>query len=253
MDCSPPGSSFHGICQTRNWSGFPFPCPGDLPDPGIEPTSPCLLNFGQILYCWVTREAYPTPAGHQSRCSGGSSSWHRLPRWGSLTWGSNPSLTVENFCSCNYPFSDHWPGVVHLDCIASTISHKGFPVDSVVKNLPENAGDARDMSLIPRLGRYPGEGDGNPLQYSCLESSMNRRAWQAIESMGSQRPGHDWAHTQAHIITLWFILCIFNCGKCFLLVFRSFSLIVVPNSYNYGVSMSGDELSLSTVPSWPYH
>ena len=40
---------------------------------------------------------------------------------------------------------------MHLDCIASTISHKGFPVDSVVKNLPENAGDARDMSLIPRL------------------------------------------------------------------------------------------------------
>ena len=77
-------------------------------------------------------------------------------------------------------FSDHWPGVVHLDYIASSISHKGFPVGSVVKNLPENAEYARDMSLIPKLGRYPKEENGNTLQYSCLENSMNRRAWQAI-------------------------------------------------------------------------
>ena len=150
MDCSPPVSSVHGICQTRNWSGFPFPSQGDLPDQGIEPTSPCLLNFRQILYCWVTREAYPSPAGHQSRCSGGSSSWHIFLRLGSLTWGSNPSLIVENFCSCNYPlFSDHWPGVVHLGYIASSISHKGFPVGSAVKNLPENAGICKRHEFDP--------------------------------------------------------------------------------------------------------
>ena len=47
----------------------------------------------------------------------------------------------------------------------------------MVKNLPANAGDARDMGLIPRLGRSPGEGNGNLLQYSCLENSMDRRAW----------------------------------------------------------------------------
>ena len=50
----------------------------------------------------------------------------------------------------------------------------------MVKNLPANAGDTGDMGSIPWSERSPGEGDGNPLQYSCLEDSMDRRAWQAI-------------------------------------------------------------------------
>ena len=50
----------------------------------------------------------------------------------------------------------------------------GFPGGSVVKNPPTNAGD---MGLIPELGRSPGEGNGNPLQYSCLGNSMNRGVW----------------------------------------------------------------------------
>ena len=49
----------------------------------------------------------------------------------------------------------------------------------VEKNLPANAGDVRDASLIPGLGRAPGEGHGNPLQYSCLENPMDRGAWRA--------------------------------------------------------------------------
>ena len=49
----------------------------------------------------------------------------------------------------------------------------------VVKNLPANAGDARDASSILGSGRSPGEGLGNPLQYSCLENPMDRRAWRA--------------------------------------------------------------------------
>ena len=46
----------------------------------------------------------------------------------------------------------------------------GFPGDSVVKNLPANAGDIRDMGSIPESERSPGEGNGNPLQDSCLEN-----------------------------------------------------------------------------------
>ena len=53
----------------------------------------------------------------------------------------------------------------------------GFPDGSVVKNLPANAAD---MGLIPGLGRSPGGGNGNPLQYSCLENPMDRGAWWAI-------------------------------------------------------------------------
>ena len=55
----------------------------------------------------------------------------------------------------------------------------GFPGVSVTKNPPANAGDSGDMSLIPQLGRSPGGGNGNPLQYSCLENRMDRGAWQA--------------------------------------------------------------------------
>ena len=50
----------------------------------------------------------------------------------------------------------------------------------MVKNLPANAGDIRDMSLIPGSGRSLGVGSGNPLQYSCLGNSMERGAWQAV-------------------------------------------------------------------------
>ena len=49
----------------------------------------------------------------------------------------------------------------------------------MVKKLPFNAGDARGTGSIPGLGRSPGEGNGNPLQYSCLENSI-REAWGAI-------------------------------------------------------------------------
>ena len=49
----------------------------------------------------------------------------------------------------------------------------------MVKNFPASAGDARDASLIPGLGRFPGKRNGNPLQYSCLKNSMDRRAWRA--------------------------------------------------------------------------
>ena len=47
----------------------------------------------------------------------------------------------------------------------------------VVKNLPANAGDMRDAGSVPELGRSPGGGNSNPLQYSCLENSMDRGAW----------------------------------------------------------------------------
>ena len=49
----------------------------------------------------------------------------------------------------------------------------------MVKNMPASAGGIRDSGLIPGLGRFPGEGNGNPLQYSCLENAMDREAWRA--------------------------------------------------------------------------
>ena len=49
----------------------------------------------------------------------------------------------------------------------------------MVKNSPANIGDTRDAGSIPGSGRSPGGGNGNPLQYSCLEDPMDRGAWQA--------------------------------------------------------------------------
>ena len=56
---------------------------------------------------------------------------------------------------------------------------RGFPGDSMVKNLPANPRATRDVGSLFGLGGAPGGGNGNPLQYSCLEKSMVRGAWQA--------------------------------------------------------------------------
>ena len=56
------------------------------------------------------------------------------------------------------------------------MSTLGFPGGTVVKNLPANA---EDVCSIPGSGKFPGEGNGNPLQYSCLGNPMDRGAWQA--------------------------------------------------------------------------
>jgi len=75
----------------------------------------------------------------------------------------------------------HWVGIssnseVHV--IVPTLVLVGFPVAAVMKNLPATAGDTEDLGLIPGSVRSPGVGNGNPLQLSCLENSIDRGAWQ---------------------------------------------------------------------------
>ena len=79
-------------------------------------------------------------------------------------------------------------------------------VAPVVKNLSANAGDVRDADLIPGLGRSLGEGNGNPLQYSCLENPMNRGAWRAI---GLQR-----SDSVCAVTVSGFYLSCFLCVTC---------------------------------------
>ena len=67
---------------------------------------------------------------------------------------------------------------------------------AMVKNPPANSGDARDLGSIPGSGRSPGEGNGNPLQNSCLRNPMDRGPWGATHPTGSQRFGHDLANQQ---------------------------------------------------------
>ena len=77
----------------------------------------------------------------------------------------------------------------------------GFPGRAVGKNPPANAGDARDVGLIPGSGRFPGGGHGNPLQYSCLKNSMDRGAWRAtVHGVAKSRTWlSDWACTASSI------------------------------------------------------
>ena len=57
----------------------------------------------------------------------------------------------------------------------------------MLKNLPNNAGNARDLGSDPGSGRSPGGGHGNPLQYSCLENPMDRGAWRAaVHGVGKE-------------------------------------------------------------------
>ena len=79
-----------------------------------------------------------------------------------------------------------WWASVHRDAKSQTqlsqtqlsthVSIKLSQAVLVLKNLPANAGDIRDVGLIPGLGRFPERGNGNPLQYICLENPMDRRA-----------------------------------------------------------------------------
>ena len=72
--------------------------------------------------------------------------------------------------------SDSIHKLLEWGSILPGFQHK-FPGSSVVKNPPANAGDTRDMGLIPESGRSPGEGNGNPFQYSCLGNPKDRGAW----------------------------------------------------------------------------
>ena len=72
----------------------------------------------------------------------------------------------------------------------------------MVKNPPANAGDIKDTGSIPGLGRSPRGGNGNPLQYSCLENSMDRGAWWATAHgvTKSQTRLSDLAHAYLELV-----------------------------------------------------
>ena len=68
-----------------------------------------------------------------------------------------------------------------------------------VKNLPANEGDMRDLGSIPGSGRFPGEGHDNSLQYSCLENSMDRRAWRVtLHRVTKSQTWLKWLSTHTH-------------------------------------------------------
>ena len=134
-------------------------------------------------------------------CSSPVSSVHGILQARTLEWVAISSCRGSSGCrdqtcllSCKqilYPLSHLGsPNTSHLKYLSLAFTHtkknkQASHVALVVKNLPANAGirdirePIRDMGSIPGLGRSPGEGNGNPLQYSCLENPMDREAWLA--------------------------------------------------------------------------
>ena len=81
VDCSPPGSSIHGIPQKEYWSGLPFPSPGHFPDPGIEPRSPTLQADALTSeppgkpWKWLPKSEFLPGESHGQRSLAGYSPW----------------------------------------------------------------------------------------------------------------------------------------------------------------------------------
>ena len=101
-------------------------------------------------------------------------------------------MTVKINCLFLNCEQSHYYEVNFLDLI--------FPVFNSILLLPYGGSNGkasvynmRDLGLIPGLRRFPGEGNGNPLQYSCLENPIDGGASCRLLSMGSQRVGHNWA------------------------------------------------------------
>ena len=100
---------------------------------------------------------------------------------------------ISGFSSFSKASLDIWKFLVHIMLKPSMqrfkhdLTSMGFPGGSEVKASACSVGDS---GSIPELGRSPGEGNGNPLQYSCLENPMDGGIWWATVH-GSQRVGHD--------------------------------------------------------------
>ena len=96
-------------------------------------------------------------------------------------------------CGWLSPFAVHLKLSQHCLLIGYTSVQNGASqVVLVVKNLPANVGDTRDMGLIPGSGRCPGVGNGSPLQqYSCLENPLGQRSLAGYSPLGWRRVGHE--------------------------------------------------------------
>ena len=153
MTCSPPGSSVNRFSRQKYWSGLPYPYPGYLPDPRIEPVSSALAG-----------EFFTTvPPGKPQHLVATDILGFGEGLW--ITVDGSEALQLVGACS---PEMLGWLSGLFW----------GFPGGAMVKkNMPANSGDA---DLIPGSERSPEVGNGNPFQYSCLENSMDRGAWQAM-------------------------------------------------------------------------
>ena len=165
MDCSSPGSSVHRILQARilEWVAMPPP-QGNIPDPETEAASlKSPVVAGRFFTTSTTWEAL-YPLNNLINCVKVFIPFLQMRK-----------LYPRELKWFNYGHTDKWRS---RNCLLIS-RNCGFPGDASGKESTCNAGDP---GLIPGSGRSPGGRNGYPLQYSCLENSMDREAWKATES-----------------------------------------------------------------------
>ena len=167
MDCSPPVSSVLGILQARilEWVTITFSGRSSPPRDGNQVS--CIA--GEFFTIWVSREALCKEICLLAAPMLTSWDWVNSRSW---WWTRRPG--VLGFIG-SQRVGHEW--VTELNWTELMLTS---PVVPVVKNLPAYTADAGDVGLVPGWGRSPGVGNGNPLQDSCLENSMDRGTWWAI-------------------------------------------------------------------------
>ena len=192
-----------GFSRQDHWNGLPCPLPGDSPNPAIEPESrvfptmaggffttepPGFFNLLQTIQLtlasrwvnWFHRSILGKPLAILCTHSGAWTTLLKARALDSHHWQCRFFMSgdVVTLAFISHLLIDH-----HLP------KDVGFPHSSVGK---ESACSVGDPVSVRGLGRSLGEGNGNPLQYSCLENPMDRGAWQATVH-GVTRTGHDLA------------------------------------------------------------
>ena len=185
-----------GFPRQEYWSGLPLPSPGDLPDPEIEPVFPelagrffttelpgkpkLLIHFSSVQFSRsvVSDSLRPHELQHtRPPCPSPTPEVHPNPCPLSQRCHPTISSSVIPFSSCPQSL----PSIKILFYIFWIFGNKyadfGLPWWLRGKDSACNAGN---VDSTPWSGRSPGEDNGNPLQYSCLGSSMDRGAWWAI-------------------------------------------------------------------------
>ena len=170
MDYSQPGSSVYGILQARilEWVAIPFSKESSQPRDWTQVS--CIA--GRLSTIWVTRKAHINhfQKGNNERkflsvVQLFSSVWLFVISWAAACQASlSFTMGLGNLFSSWFWFS----------------GEMGGGLLSVGSDSKEYACNVGDLGSVPGLGRFPGEGNGNPLQYCCLENFMHRSLWAPV-------------------------------------------------------------------------
>ena len=146
-----------GFSRQEYWSGLPFPIPGNLPNPGVKPKSPALAG-GFFTTESIVQTLFSDGGKIQIVTEPPTGAWAKVSAQDAARHSQKPA---------NHPHEQNWGSVqtLHTGIMCLLYLAAGSPGGSAGK---ESVCSAGDPGLTPGSGRSPGEGNGHPLQCSCL-------------------------------------------------------------------------------------